>query len=360
MQKEVLNFGILTIYGMDNFGNRLQNYALQEFIKENFGSVETIENINGVNDTNEKTVIIFRIKNYIRAHIPKNKIWKKYACFYQFDRLIKKSKYHIDYSHIPAQLKQQYDYFLTGSDQVWNPNFDRMSDIDFLTFADSKQKIAFSASFGVSELENNQKEYFYKNLKDIPNISVREESGKDIIADLGIVNEVEVLADPTMLISPEKWKSISKKPKNFPNKRYILKYFLGKISEEKINEIILLAQKNDWSIIDILDINDACFCSGPAEFLYLEEHAELILTDSFHSCVFAILFNRPFMVYDRDDSNKDMSSRIDTLLKKFKLNNKYNNELSDHNVFRNEYNKEILKVEKEKAIRFIANILEQR
>ena len=62
---------------------------------------------------------------------------------------------------------------------------------------------------------------------------MREDSGKCIIKELGIKNNVEVLADPTMLISPEKWKSISKKPKNFPNKKYIFKYFLGNMSAEK-------------------------------------------------------------------------------------------------------------------------------
>ena len=70
MQKKRLRFGILTIYGMDNFGNRLQNYALQEFIKENFGYVETIENIEGVYNDDKLGLCKFKIKNWIRAHIP--------------------------------------------------------------------------------------------------------------------------------------------------------------------------------------------------------------------------------------------------------------------------------------------------
>ena len=354
MQKKRLRFGILTIYGMDNFGNRLQNYALQEFIKENFGYVETIENIEGVYNDDKLGLCKFKIKNWIRAHIPKNIIWKKYSYFYYFNKLINTSSIHIDSNHVPVDLYKKYDYFLTGSDQVWNPNFNRISDIDFLTFCKNKQKIAFSASFGVSKLEDNQKEYFYKNINSIPNISVREDSGKCIIKELGIKNNVEVLADPTMLISPEKWRSISKKPKNFPNKKYIFKYFLGNMSAEKTNQMVLLAKENDLDIIDILDINDACYCSGPAEFLYLEEHAELVLTDSFHSCVFAILFERPFVVYERDDNNKDMSSRLDTLLNKFELSkNKYSYILNNKNLAKIEYDKQILEKEKEKAIKFL-------
>lgn len=352
-------YAILTIYGMDNFGNRLQNYALQEFIKENFGEVETIENIEGIYSTNKKEVLKFNIKNWIRAHIPRNNIWKKYACFYQFNRLIKTSDIHIDSKHIPEDLYQKYDYFLTGSDQVWNPNFGRMSDIDFLTFANERQRIAFSASFGISKLEDNEKEYFYERIKKIPHISVREDSAKKIIEELNIKTPVEVLVDPIMLIDSEKWISISKKPKGFPKKKYIFKYFLGKMSYEKTKELELLATVNNWEIVDILNPNDPCYVSGPAEFLYLEEHAELVITDSFHSCVFAILFKVPFKVYLRDDNNKDMSTRLLTLLTKFDLNNcLYDGKLSSDSLFIDYSNvSNILDIEKNKAIEFITKSL---
>lgn len=352
-------FAILTIYGMDNFGNRLQNFALQEFIKENFGDIETIENIEGIHSLNKSSVLKFKIKNYIRAHIPRNKLWKKYACFYQFNRLIKISNIHIDTRHIPEYLYKKYDYFLTGSDQVWNPNFGRISDIDFLTFADERQRIAFSASFGISKLENGEKNYFYERIKNIPHISVREDSAKKIIEELNVETPVEVLVDPTMLIDSKKWLSVSKKPKGFPNKKYIFKYFLGKMSDEKNKELEVLAIANDWEIVDILNSNDPCYVSGPAEFLYLEKHAELVITDSFHSCVFAILFSVPFKVYLRDDKNKDMSTRLQTLLTKFDLNNcLYNGNLNFDSLFVDYSNvSNILDIEKSKAIEFIAKSL---
>ncbi|MFQ6793631.1 MAG: polysaccharide pyruvyl transferase family protein [Thomasclavelia sp.] len=352
-------YAILTIYGMDNFGNRLQNYALQEFIKENFGEVETIENIDGIYSSDKKKVLKFHIKNWIRAHIPRNNVWKKYACFYHFNKLIKVSDIHIDSKHIPKNLYQKYDYFITGSDQVWNPNFGRISDVDFLTFAKINQRIAFSASFGISYLENNEKKFFYERIKYIPYISVREDSAKKIIEELNVETPVEVLVDPTMLIDLKKWSSIAKIPKGFPNKKYIFKYFLGNMSNEKTKELESLATSNNWEIIDILNPSDSCYVSGPAEFLYLEEHAELVITDSFHSCVFAILFNVPFKVYLRDDKNKDMSTRLLTLLTKFDLNNCLYNGKLDPSSLSVDYSNisNILNIERNKAIEFIKNTL---
>lgn len=70
--------------------------------------------------------------------------------------------------------------------------------------------------------------------------------------------------------------------------------------------------------------------------------------------MFAILFERPFVVYERDDNNKDMSSRLDTLLNKFELSkNKYSYILNNKNLAKIEYDKQILEKEKEKAIKFL-------
>ena len=62
------------------------------------------------------------------------------------------------------------------------------------------------------------------------------------------------------------------------------------------------------------------YASGPSEFIYLVSKSSLICTDSFHACVFAILFDKPFKVFKRKDDNKDMFSRIETLLGMFGIN----------------------------------------
>ena len=84
-----------------------------------------------------------------------------------------------------------------------------------------------------------------------------------------------------------------------------------------------IAKEKNCKVINLLDKNDPYYVSGPSEFLWLEKHADLICTDSYHSSVFAILYNRPFVVFDRDQVGADnMGSRIDTLLSKFELKNR--------------------------------------
>ncbi len=150
-------------------------------------------------------------------------------------------------------------------------------------------------------------------------ISVREEAGKKIVEDLTGRKDVEVLVDPTMLLTAEEWDNVSNKPEQLKTDKYILNYFLGELSEKRKNEIDRIAKENGCKIINMLDSNSPFYKTGPAEFLYLEKNAFLICTDSFHACVFSILYNRPFIVFEREDNNVSMNSRIDTLLNKFHL-----------------------------------------
>ena len=100
---------------------------------------------------------------------------------------------------------------------------------------------------------------------------------------------------------------------------HILNYFLGNLSDERRNEINRVAKENSCEVINILDKESPFYECGPSEFLYLEKNAFLICTDSFHSSVFGILYNTPFLVFEREDNNASMNSRLDTLLSKFKL-----------------------------------------
>lgn len=351
--------GILTINDDGNFGNRLQNYAVQETLKKKKIDVETINNQKGVIGFN---IIKKKIKCFIKLFIPKQTT-KRYVNFIQFNKNIKYSKTYIDMNNISNNLNNQYDCFFTGSDQVWNPTFNRMSDIDFLTFADKNKRNSFSASFGIEKVPQDMEEYYRKRLNNLNNISVREDAGKKIIEDLTGRTDVEVLIDPTMLLTSKEWDKVSKKPKQMKilnGKKYILNYFLGELSAERKKEINRIARENDCEIINILDKKDPFYVSGPSEFLYLEKHAFLICTDSFHSSVFAILYNKPFIIFDREDKEENMNSRIETLINKFELKDrKYNGKKITKENINHDYTKayEILIKEREKSNKFLEKSL---
>lgn len=344
---------IVTIIDNDNYGNRLQNYAVQKIIESLGYEAETLKNDITINT---KKKFIIRLAKFVLNRF-KFKKSERNKYFYEFNKFIKFSH---NYVTPFSKIMNKYDYFIVGSDQVWNPYFGRMRDVDMLCFARDNQKISFSASFGVSNLEE---EFISLELKkyllSFKRISVREDSGKEIIEKITGRKDVKVLIDPTMLLEDKEWERVSKKPKQIKKiktRRFILNYFLGELPNERKKEIERIAKENNCEIINILDPKDDFFNSGPSEFLWLEKNAFLIFTDSYHSCVFAILFNRPFVVFNRIDKSKSMNSRIQTLLSTFNLKDReYKDKENIDNKLTCDYSEahKILKDERKKSKDFL-------
>lgn len=342
---------IITINDDNNYGNRLQNYAVQITLNKFNFEATTLK-------IKKNTIDIKRIIKIIINYKNQQKFEKRVFSFKKFNKCYIKELNMPDINNI---LNDRYDYFIVGSDQVWNPNFNRLSNIDLLSFAEPNKRISVSASFGINELPEQYHKKLKKNLSQFKAISVREEAGKKIIEDVVGRTDVEVLIDPTMLLSAAEWDKVSKKPTMLKENRYILNYFLGTLSESRKNEINRVAKENDCEVINILDPNAPFYECGPSEFLYLEKHAFLICTDSFHSSVFAIIYNRPFLVFEREDSLKSMNSRIETLLSKFELEDrKFKNKITKKDLkhdYKNAY--KILEQERKKAIDWLENALNE-
>lgn len=349
------SIGIVTINDNDNYGNRLLNYAVQEVLKQNGHKVVTLKN-NSIINSRDKfmlRLVKYQIKNIKKRYKKKS---RRNLEFEKFNKnIVFSKKYVTPYS----KVYKKYDYFITGSDQVWNPNFGRLRDVDLLSFAKPEQRIAFSASFAIAQLPEECKNKAKKELEKFKAISVREDRGKEIVEELTERKDVQVLVDPTMLLTSEEWDKVEKKPEQLKTDKYILNYFLGEMSEKRKKEIERIAKENNCEIINILDKNSPFYQTGPSEFLYLEKNAFLICTDSFHSCVFAILYNRPFVVFDREDSNEKMNSRLDTLLKKFKLQDRwYKDKITEEQLlvdYKESYI--ILGEERKKAKEFLENAI---
>ena len=346
--------GIVTINDNDNYGNRLQNYALYKILENNNFDVTTI-----VNEpfSNTKKLYLLRILKNINYKGTYSDNKKRAQNFKEFNKNIKFSSKKITaYSKL-----KEYDYVITGSDQVWNPDFGRLRDVDLLTIVPGNKRIAFSASFGVNDILDKIKPRVANELKKFKAISVREDRGKEIVEELTGRKDVEVLVDPTMLLTSEEWDKVSKKPTMLKTDKYILNYFLGELSEERRKEINRVAKENNCEVINILDKNSPFYECGPSEFLYLEKHAFLICTDSFHSSVFAIIYNTPFLVFNREQKTLvNMNSRLETLLSKFKLEKrKYNEKITQDDLvcdYKEAY--KILEKERLKADKFLRKALD--
>ena len=345
--------GIITIIDNNNFGNRLQNYALYNYLR-NITTTTTIQNEAFSNS--KKHYFLRRLKN-INYKGTYSKNYNRRNNFENFNNNLKFSRKKIT----ALSNDKDFDFIVVGSDQVWNPNFGRMRDVDLLVFAKPEKRISYAASFGINEIPENLKENVSKELKKFKAISVREDRGKEIVEELTGRKDVEVLVDPTMLLTSEEWDKVSKKPTMLKKDKYILNYFLGELSEERKNEIERIAKENNCEIINILDKNSPFYECGPSEFLYLEKNAFLICTDSFHSSVFAIIYNRPFIIFDREQKNlTSMNSRLDTLINKFKLKNRrFEGKITDKNL-KHDYTEayKILEEERKKSEIFLKKALD--
>jgi hypothetical protein len=215
-----------------------------------------------------------------------------------------------------------FDYIFIGSDQIWNAEIVTPTEFEYGQMADSDRVICISPSFGVEGFSKEIEQKIAGYLQKLNHLNVREHSGANIIKRL-TGKDVPVFIDPTLMLDASDWEKLEKKPKNLiGKKKYILKYFLGDETQESIDDTEMLARENDLEVIKFLDKSDLwAYVTGPAEFLYLIHNAEIVLTDSFHACVFSILFRRPFWAYSR--TGEKMNSRLDTLFKILNLDNRF-------------------------------------
>lgn len=329
--------GIVTLFDT-NLGNRLQNYAGEQILQK-FG-YET-KTLVFSHKTEYKFLLKYYVKKISRYSFSGNKLFWRYEkkrreIYNDFNLKYINVKYlKIDANNTKKYLRK-FNKFVVGSDQVWNPNLkDKLEKNQFfLQFADYTQKVCLSPSIGVEKILDEDKDYFIKQLNTFRYLSIRERKGADLIWKLtGKV--AEVLIDPTMMLSKNQWKVISKQPNNIViSKEYILTYFLGGCSQSQKDYIKYIADEFDLTVIDLIaNESKEYYFTGPEEFVYLIENAKIIMTDSFHACVFSILFEKPFQVFKRNGNLNNMYSRIESLLKLLKLEHKQYEYRENNNLF---------------------------
>lgn len=354
--------GIVTIMDYGNYGNRLQNYAVVKYLMKTFEC-----NVKVLLPTDElpyhNNDIVAWLKDKVVIFLGRwPKISKKrfgvdsvrWSNFIRWNRHIP-IKVIYNHSLLPESLDCEYDYFVVGSDQVWNYTFssDRLEDY-FLSFAAPKKRIALAASIGIDSIKPEWVERYRLSLEKFHRISVREEQGAEIIWGL-IQQQVPVLIDPVMLLDANEWKKVAKSPGVNIGVPYILTYFLGghELVDEKIKA---WAKRNGYIIYNLLDKNyPDLYVSGSGEFITLVANARLVCTDSFHCVAFSIIYSIPFIVFPRTGMNCEMSSRLNTLLKLFGLENRWNSRVKENEYLDCQFSQinDIIKREQRRVYHFL-------
>ena len=358
----------LTLTGYYNYGNILQKYALHNVLKNYADEVDVLwaeednflpetwewnwrqKLIDMFNSTEERRKFTFDL---IRQSKLKSFTEKYISVRYDIESL--------------ENISDDYDYFVIGSDQVWNPAWYHSNfpyEERFLLFTAKKKRIAYAASISIPSIPDDLKVLFREGILGISKLSVREKGTAMVVQELTGINPT-ILIDPTFLLTESQWSEISQKPSWFNTKYnggYILTYFLRGEVPHIVNE---MAKDLNLPVINLLDLNNFNhYTIGIEEFIFLFEHASLIYTNSFHGTVFSILYDRPFVVCNlsKDVADIDMTSRMDHLLEQFNLRNRKakedDNFYLDNLMMRDYAQKQsILNYEREKAKKFLDEAL---
>ena len=303
-----MKVGILTFTYGDNFGQRLQNYALQCRLASMGCDVFTLR------QTGRKKNKSYELKQFIKGCMGKSDYimkMKRHRKFADFDRqYISYYPERIGEGCIPEGLNEEFDYFVCGSDQIWSPFSDDVNDTLFLTFAPREKRISYAASIAADSIPEENQDKYKNRLCGFERISLREDRLSDWIErNNGVKQEIHI--DPVLVFDSGFWSSISRKPGGLRDKKYILSYFLG--SNSRLKDMVSEYGLEDYEIIDLMN-DKAWYYIRPDEFVYLVRNAEAVITDSYHGVLFSVLFHKAFAAADRQDELSDMSSRLAYIL----------------------------------------------
>ncbi len=315
-----MKIGIITFTYGCNYGNKLQNYALLKVLEKEFGKeVYTMRNFDITTKGNLKT----RIKSFIKFILAVDGERQKVSKQKKFDNFSEKNLnfYPIALTENTVDKLQDFDAFVCGSDQIWNPYYNKDMYLFTAAFAEKAKRTSYAASIGLDKLPLNLEQKYSENISTMDYIGVREQEAAKLIKDL-TERDADVQIDPTMLLTQTDWTSFSKKPDIKVPDRYVLTYFVRSMSPSAVKVMEELKTEENIDVINLNDTkNKEWYDLDPREFVWLIKNAEYVLADSFHATVFSILFHKPFHCFERQSGEtiNRQESRLKTLLSYFNL-----------------------------------------
>ena len=322
-----MRIGILTFCNSrDNYGQVLQCFALQEFLRkaghEPFLIRYREDRTSGAAGGERKSVLRYLKHFGTYYHLFQQR--RKEAAYYREEAKHDRNFRSFIEEHIAAspiiydrrtitERPPEADAYICGSDQIWGG--DAAYYLDFVP--KGKKKIAYAPSFGgVSNFTPTYREQVRTCLEDFAFIGMREESGVQTCRDIGRSDAIKV-CDPTLLLSKEDYFRLLP-PKNNSEKPYILLYLLGAPTNLNIKDLYKKAAQRglDVKYVAAQGQYDAFPKTYPSitSWLRLIRDAEMVITNSFHGTVFSLICSRPFMTVPLTRSYQRMNTRITDFL----------------------------------------------
>ena len=331
-----MKIGILTLPLHTNYGGILQAYALQTVLERMGHEVVVFDKPYLITRSSLKNIIVF-FKHLIKKtlgikssfinskkHNKRENAKRRYTNVF-IQKYIKRRLINNYYQIKPSD----YDAIVVGSDQIWRRRFMPYQDVriaflDFTKGLDIK-RIAYAASFGIDywDFTENDTNIIKESISLFDAVSVREDSGVSLCKQyLGYNNAIQVL-DPTLLLERKDYESlIGNNDNTYKPKGQLMLYILNYNDEKKqfISQVSNRLNLNPFETNSKYEVKGASFdeiVQPPVEqWLRSFRDSSYVITDSFHACVFSILFHKPFIVI----GNKSRGlARFQSLLSLFEL-----------------------------------------
>lgn len=338
-----MKIGLLTLPLHVNYGGILQCYALQTMLRRMGHDVTLLSSAWQV----KKSSARWRLKNALKymAHLA----WGYKGYIYQPSKaeelMLRRHVMRFVADHIRPKTEPLYtteDYhrqmqshrfeaIVVGSDQVWRPCYTSSITDYYLKFAEGMndvRRIAYAASFGTNKWEYTPEETneCRRLIREFHAVSVREKGAVGLCRERYDIDAIHVL-DPTLLLERTDYESLATSEQEKQREGTLFNYILDP-TEEKQSLIASLADSlsltpfgcmptKSYQIREHMRQHAEECCYPPVtQWIRSFMDAEMVITDSFHGCVFAILFNKPFWVIVNEDRGRE---RFDSLLKMFDL-----------------------------------------
>lgn len=332
-----MKIAILTLPLHTNYGGILQAYALQTILERMGHKVRFLTRPHRYNYSYYIIYPLAVCKRLFKRFVLGKKVsitMNPYQLIRQHtNRFIRRNIHHYYKNVWGVDIASRFDAIIVGSDQVWRPMYYQQmynrpiqeAFFSFLYDADIK-RVAYAASFGVDYLEytEEQRKLCSSLLKKFNAVSVRESSGVKLCQEY-FDNKAVLVLDPTLLLSANDYRILIKTSKTHPTKGNMLVYMLDRTKEKEAFVERIAQEKGLTPFWMNSDIDDDTLpleqrIKMPVEqWLRSFDDAEFVLTDSFHGCVFSIIFRKQFLAI----GNKERGlSRFLSLLTLFSLRNR--------------------------------------
>ena len=309
--------GILTFHRANNLGAVLQASALLKYVQDNIGQCELVDYFpnNGIpiNYVGIKKVLRYCKRIVLYPFAAKNR--KRELSFdnYRTKYYFLSDKQYMGDSGI-ANAHFDYDAIISGSDQILNTTLTSNSKAYYLDFFNGK-KISYASSFGRKDVSKEEIELIRNELPKFAALSVREQSGADIIKrEIG--KEPQLVLDPVFLLGKDEWSKRCDEQLKLP-KKYIFVYSM-EVSPVLENAVSTIKEETGLPVIivrgggksGLIEGNEDSTC-GPEEFLRYIRDAELVITNSFHGTAFSLIFEKKFLCVAHSTRNARLENIMD-------------------------------------------------